>query len=75
MARPYGKDIAKPYGNAIWQGHMARSHGKAMWQSHMAAAAAAAAAYASVGYMNIKHHFPMERIDQENMWEDFDQES
>ena len=33
------------------------------------------AAYASVGYMNINHHFPMERIDQGNMWEDFDQES
>ncbi len=32
------------------------------------------ASYASVGYMNIQHHFPIERIDQTNMWEDFDQQ-
>ena len=33
------------------------------------------ASYASVGYLNIKHHCPMSHIDKKTMWDDFDQES
>ena len=29
---------------------------------------------ASVGYLNIKHHYPMSRIDKNTMWDDFDEE-
>ena len=41
MAKPYGKatwqgHMAVPYGKAIWQCHMAEPYGKAIWQSHMA---------------------------------------
>ena len=67
MARPYGKAIwqchmAMPYGNAIWPCHMAEPYGKAIWPCHMAAAAAAAAPMFLIVTENFSRNFTPEKV-------------